>query len=146
MPSVAQLPESIAELSHRNALEISNSRWRHDVERLVRALQGGKHAENEPGPLTNLPLQLTSFVGRQREIDDIDHKFVSGRLVTLTGIGGAGKTRLALKAAANRQAMHPDGVWLVDIAPVSASEAALLPHVVAASLGIPDQGERPVAD
>lgn len=146
MPSIAHLPESIGELSHRHAFEISNSQWRHDVERLISALQGGKHTENDPGPRTNLPLQLTSFVGRQREIDEIDRKFTSGRLVTLTGMGGAGKTRLALEAAANRQAKHPDGVWLVDIAPVSASEAALLPHVVAASLGIPDQGERPVGD
>lgn len=146
MPSVAQLPESIGDLSHRNALEISNSRWRHDVETLVGALQGREQLEPGTRYRTNLPLQLTSFVGRQREIEDIDQKFSSGRLVTLTGTGGAGKTRLALQAAASRQAQHPDGVWLLDLAPVAGADAALLPHVVAASFGIPDQGARPVGD
>ncbi len=65
MPSLAELPESIGELSHRNALEISSSRWRHDVEKLVGTLQRAKQVE-DLGERTNLPLQLTSFVGRRR--------------------------------------------------------------------------------
>ena len=65
----------------------------------------------------NLPDHLTSFVGRARELDDLADLLSEHRLVTLTGVGGTGKTRLAIEAA--RAATRPDGAWLVELAPVT---------------------------
>lgn len=67
----------------------------------------------------NLPLALTSFVGRQREIEELDHLLWQSRLLTVAGPGGAGKTRLAIQVAQNVQASFPDGVWFIDLAPLS---------------------------
>ena len=82
----------------------------------------------------NLPVQLTSFVGRDREMKLIAEGFNSARLVTLTGTGGVGKTRLAVQAAAERLSNHPDGVWLCELAAVADPSSML--HVVAVSLGM----------
>src|SRR5262249_38017129 len=65
----------------------------------------------------NLPLQLTSFVGRERELAAVVGLLAARRLVTLTGVGGTGKTRLALQAAAAALPAYPDGVWLAELAP-----------------------------
>jgi predicted ATPase len=81
----------------------------------------------------NLPLQLTSFVGRERELGEVAGLLTAGRLVTLTGAGGCGKTRLALQAAAEAIDRYPDGVWFVDLAPLA--EAGLLPDTALAALG-----------
>lgn len=83
---------------------------------------------------TNLPMQLTSFVGREREIVDVIAALDDARLVTLTGVGGVGKTRLALQVAMARLASHRDGVWFVELGAV-ADEAAV-PEVVARSIGV----------
>ena len=61
----------------------------------------------------NLPAELTSFVGRRDEVAEVKRLLTEGRLVTLTGVGGVGKTRLALRAAAGLARAFPDGVWLV---------------------------------
>ncbi len=61
----------------------------------------------------NLPAELTSFVGRRRELGEVKRLLTTTRLVTLTGSGGAGKTRLALRTAAEVARAIPDGVWLV---------------------------------
>ena len=61
---------------------------------------------------SNLPLQLSSFVGREREMAEVKRLPARARLVTLTGLGGCGKTRLALQVAADLTAAYPDGVWL----------------------------------
>jgi predicted ATPase/DNA-binding CsgD family transcriptional regulator len=66
----------------------------------------------------NLPRGLTSFVGRERELAEIDRLLRGARLLTLTGAGGCGKTRLALQAAADAVARFPGGVWWVDLAPI----------------------------
>ncbi|MEV4239136.1 protein kinase [Nocardia sp. NPDC049737] len=84
----------------------------------------------------NLPLELTSFVGRRTEMSELKNSLVASRLVTLTGIGGVGKTRLALRAASQVRRDFPDGVWLVELADVS--DPALLVDVVAATLGMRD--------
>jgi predicted ATPase len=89
--------------------------------------------------LTNFPVQLTSFIGREREIADIQHLLSSSHLVTLTGAGGSGKTRLAIQIANTVSEAFADGVWLVDLAPVH--EPALVPQIVTLALGL-----RPVAD
>src|SRR6266545_7978742 len=67
----------------------------------------------------NLPYQLTSFVGREQEIAQLEELVTANRLVTLTGAGGAGKTRLALEVATQVVESYPDGVWLVELASLS---------------------------
>jgi predicted ATPase/class 3 adenylate cyclase len=68
---------------------------------------------------SNLPLALTSFIGRQREIDELEHLLWQSRLLTIAGPGGAGKTRLAIRLSQNVQGSFPDGVWFIDLAPMS---------------------------
>jgi predicted ATPase/class 3 adenylate cyclase len=86
----------------------------------------------------NLPMQLTSFVGRERELAGLRQQLVSSRLVTLVGIGGCGKTRLALQAAADAVEGYPGGVWLVELAPLS--EPSLVEQQLATVLGIREEG------
>jgi hypothetical protein len=92
----------------------------------------------------NLPRQLTSFIGREREIAEIKGLLARSFPLTLTGAGGSGKTRLALQVAAELLDRYPDGVWWVDLAPLS--EHALVPHAVASALGIHEQPGRPLMD
>jgi non-specific serine/threonine protein kinase len=66
----------------------------------------------------NLPVQLTTFIGRRDEPAEVARLLQETRLLTLTGSGGCGKTRLALHAAAGQLATKPDGVWLAEIAPL----------------------------
>src|SRR5215472_11378044 len=70
----------------------------------------------------NLPAELTSFVGRRKELSDVKRLLAQTRLLTLTGTGGAGKTRLALRAAAEMARTFPDGVWLVSLASIDNPE------------------------
>jgi predicted ATPase/class 3 adenylate cyclase len=81
----------------------------------------------------NLPLQLTSFVGRQEELASVAKAVEISRLVTLTGTGGVGKTRLAVQASAQLVTGFPDGVWLCELAAAIDAESML--QVVAAALG-----------
>ena len=82
----------------------------------------------------NLPTELTSFIGRERELAEVKRLLGAGRLVTLTGVGGVGKTRLAVGAATESQRAFPDGVWLVDLV---ASETPRSPvRLVAETLGL----------
>ena len=85
----------------------------------------------------NLPIQLTSFVGRMQEIAEVKGLLSKTRLLTLTGGGGSGKTRLGLQVAADLLEQYPDGVWLVELA--SLSDPALVPQTVASTLGVPEQ-------
>jgi predicted ATPase/class 3 adenylate cyclase len=92
----------------------------------------------------NLPVQLTSFVGREAEIHDVRQLLADNRLVTLTGAGGAGKTRLAIEIAARIAPESRDGVWYADLAPIT--DPDLVPVAVARALGLPDQTGRPTMD
>jgi predicted ATPase/class 3 adenylate cyclase len=85
----------------------------------------------------NLPGQLTSFVGRDDDLDGVSSVLDDARLVTLTGVGGVGKTRLALEIAASALPQVPDGAWWCELAPAGDEEA--LTQVVAAGLGISAQ-------
>ncbi|TCJ20197.1 hypothetical protein E0L93_02075 [Rubrobacter taiwanensis] len=92
----------------------------------------------------NLPAALSSFVGREREIPEVRRALSMTRLMTLTGTGGCGKTRLALEVARDLAGAYPGGVWLVELAPLS--EVALVPQAVAGALGVREQPGRPPED
>ena len=92
----------------------------------------------------NLPIQLTSFIGREREKAEVGRLLFTNRLVTLTGAGGAGKTRLALQVAAEGIEEFPDGVWLVELAALSSPD--LVPKAVASALSVPEQPARPLTE
>ena len=91
----------------------------------------------------NLPIQVTSFVGRTAELATVMALVREHRLVTLTGSGGAGKTRLALQVGAELLEAFDDGVWFADLAPIS--DPALVPATVAAAVGVPEIPGRPLA-
>ena len=92
----------------------------------------------------NLPIQLTSFIGRVREIAEVKQLLGTARLVTLTGSGGAGKTRLALEVAANVVADYTDGAWLAEFAPIA--DPGLVPKTVASALNVPEQPGRDMTE
>ena len=91
-----------------------------------------------------LPVQLTSFVGRGAELTQVHELLDENRLVTLTGAGGAGKTRLAIQVAGHIAGEFGDGVWCVDLAPITDPE--LVPTTAARALGLPDQPGRSTMD
>ena len=86
--------------------------------------------------LHNIPAELTSFVGRRRELAEIKQRLGVSRLVTLTGAGGVGKTRLALRAAVDMVRAFPDGVWFVPLAPVQ--DTQLVAQAAFNALGVQD--------
>ena len=92
----------------------------------------------------NLPRQLTSFIGREKEMAEVKRLLSAAYLVTLTGAGGSGKTRLALQIAAEVVDRYAEGVWWVQLA--SLSEASLVPQAVASALGIREQRGRSLMD
>lgn len=85
----------------------------------------------------NLPAQLSSFVGRERELDELASILQTTRLLTLSGAGGAGKTRLSIQLAEKMLDAFPDGVWFIELARVS--DAALIPQTIATALGVRDE-------
>ncbi len=95
-------------------------------------------------PPNNLPTQLTSFVGRTREIATVLELMHANRMVTLLGTGGAGKTRLSLRVAEEATDRHPDGVWFVDLTPVE--DPNLVGQAVATTMGVREQVGRPVEE
>ncbi|HLA07786.1 MAG TPA: adenylate/guanylate cyclase domain-containing protein, partial [Anaerolineales bacterium] len=92
----------------------------------------------------NLPAEMTSFIGREKEIVDIKKAINEHRLVTLAGSGGTGKTRLSLHVAADLLDQFPDGVWLVELAPLS--DERLVPQAVASVLEVREEAGRPVLE
>ena len=92
----------------------------------------------------NLPVPVTRFFGRERDIAQLIERLGEHRLVTLTGSGGVGKTRLSLRAAADVLADFPDGVWFAELAPLA--DPALVAPTVAAGLGLHDEAVRPILD
>ncbi|MGH3803568.1 MAG: protein kinase domain-containing protein, partial [Pseudonocardiaceae bacterium] len=97
-----------------------------------------------PGSKGSLPLELTSFVGRRSELTATKRLLSESRLVTLTGVGGVGKTRLGLRVAAEARRGFADGVRLVELG--NLRDGALLADVVASVLGLRDQSARTVQD
>src|SRR5262249_55093257 len=93
---------------------------------------------------TNLPVPLTSFVGREAEMAEVRYWLQTTRLLTLTGPGGCGKTRLARETATNLLDDYPDGVWWVDLAALS--DPSLVPQAIATALGVREQSSRPLME
>jgi predicted ATPase/DNA-binding SARP family transcriptional activator len=91
-------------------------------------------------PRYNLPHQLTSFIGREKEQKEIADLLTNHRLVTLTGAGGIGKTRLSIQVAPTVLNKYPNGTWLVELAPLS--DPGLVPQTVASTLGLIEQAGR----
>ena len=115
-----------------------------------RRLRAVEPAQAEPAPRTpkrpphNLPLELSSFVGREKELAEVERLLEETRLLTLTGSGGCSKTRLALAAAAELVEGYEDGVWVVELAPLA--DPALVPQVVASTLGVREQPGRSLTE
>ncbi len=97
-----------------------------------------------PAAAHNLPIQLTRFIGREREIAEVTPLLAAERLVTLMGTGGAGKTRLALQIAQGLVETFPHGVWLIELAPLA--DPDLIPHTIASTLGVRLESSRGVTD
>jgi predicted ATPase/class 3 adenylate cyclase len=93
---------------------------------------------------TNLPVPLASFVGRDRELTRVTQLLKETRLLTLTGAGGCGKTRLAVEAATRLLPTYPDGVFFVELAPIG--DPDLVPSTIAAALGVPEEPTRPIQE
>ena len=91
-------------------------------------------------PNTNLPTPLTSFIGREKEQAEIKNLIAKNRLVTLTGAGGIGKTRLSIQVASREENDFPNGIWLVEFAPIS--DPALVPQVILTTLSLSEQTGR----
>jgi non-specific serine/threonine protein kinase len=96
------------------------------------------------GTRHNLPQQLTSFIGREREIAEVKRLLLSARLLTLVGTGGCGKTRLSLQLATELLDEFPDGVYFVALAPIT--DPLLVATTIAQALGIKEEGEQPLAE
>lgn len=120
-------PERVAQLCHP---EVRNE---------FPPLRTGK-----PIAAERLPVQLTSFIGRGAELEDVRMNVVGNRLITLTATGGAGKTRLAIEVAGRLAADFADGVWYVDLA--SIADGDLVPGVMAKALTLVDQPSRSTVD
>jgi predicted ATPase len=92
----------------------------------------------------NLPQPLTRFIGRGADLAELIDRLRNVRLLTLTGPGGIGKTRLAIELAAQTLDLFPDGTWLIDLSPIA--DAELVPQAVAAELKVPEQPGRRLAE
>ena len=140
-----KLPPRIAMLTYADCTE--ESEREHELARLVRSIA-------PPVPIAadkvvdtttnNLPVQLTSFVGREREMAEVKRLLSTGRLVTLTGPGGSGKTRLALEVAGELVEEYTDGVWWVEHD--SLEDGSLVPQAVATVLRVREEPGRALVD
>jgi non-specific serine/threonine protein kinase len=148
------LPESIERLIERcltkdleeRLLSMTDARQILDAEREQRSLPRTATAADRPSDTTphNLPIALTRFIGRAQLLEEVTRALTENRLVTLTGVGGAGKTRLALEVARASLSQHAGGVWFVDLAPLTRAED-VTPRV-ATVLGVVGDPRRSLAD
>ena len=112
----------------------------------LRSVQVADAPSSDPvaPPSNNLPRQLTSFIGREKEIAEVKRLLSTTPLLTLTGVGGCGKTRLALEVASSLLSEYRDGVWLVGLAGLS--DPQLIPQEIASTLGVREQDERSLVE
>ena len=158
VPGPSQVPDSLAALSRCQAFELDDQPWHESMAALIgvltRSLRSSQRSGSAPassptsGPSTrrfeNLPVVVSSFVGRDDELGQVTELIGAHRLVTLTGPGGAGKTRLALEVATTQVDRFVDGVWYVGLAPVT--DPTLVPAAVADAVGVQQQAARSLTD
>ena len=140
-----KLPPRIALLTYADFTKLSERG--HELARLVRSIAPPSQTAARKAVDTatnNLPVQLTSFIGREREMAEVKQRLSTARLVTLTGPGGSGKTRLALEVAGELVAEYADGVWWVEHD--SLEDAALVPQAVATVLGVREEPGRALTE
>ena len=113
-----------------------------DSEKVYRVVRSGERWLPVKQLPNNLPQQATSFIGRERELDEIKALLSSARLVTLLGMGGLGKTRLSLQVAAELMAEYPNGTWFLDLSPIR--DPALVASVAAQVLDVREEPDRPL--
>jgi predicted ATPase/class 3 adenylate cyclase len=139
------LPEgvSLRDLGEHRLKDIVHAERLHDlvIEGLPDEFPPPRTLDARPN---NLPLQLTSFVGREDEIAEVRRLLGRTRLLTLTGPGGTGKTRLAVQVAAAILTEYGDGAFFVDLS--SVTDPALVPSAVAGALGVPEVAGRPILE
>ena len=114
--------------------ELERAILRQSEELLLTPLPASTAARGRSRDRSNFPTALTPFVGRAGELAELQALVAANRLLTLTGPGGVGKTRLALEAAAAVRDSFPDGVWLADLTPVT--EGAMVAPAIAAGIGL----------
>jgi predicted ATPase/DNA-binding CsgD family transcriptional regulator len=147
-----------AEIAVRLALAMNTVKWytkriyeKLAVENRVQAIKraetlgllNGAGGQSEPAPpYQSLPSPLTAFVGRRAEVDAVKQLLRQHRLLTLTGPGGIGKTRLALRAAEEMAGFYKDGIYFVDLAPIN--EANLVVNTIAHVLGVAESLDTPL--
>ncbi len=126
-------------LMQRGLLEKTEQGW--VFRRDYRDLRLGERLGITKRPVpNNLPAAVTFFIGRHREVHEVERLLQEGRLVTILGPGGAGKTRLALQVAAERMDAFPDGAYMVHLAPVSSAESLVSTIADAIGLRLSGQG------
>ena len=112
--------------------------------RRLRAVEPAEAKRSPQRPSHNLPSELSSFVGREKELPEVRRLLENNRLLTLTGSGGCGKSRLALAAASELVERFEDGVWMVELA--SLAELSLVPQAVAFTLGVRERPGRSLTE
>src|SRR5215471_17440985 len=109
-------------------------------QRATLLVAGQRSTSTQPDQPGQLPVELAPLIGREREISEVQLLLRSGRLLTLTGAAGIGKTRLALEVAQRVVSQFADGAAFVDLAPLS--DAALVPQAAASAVGVREQTDR----
>lgn len=153
-PTAAALGESLRQVQQRHGFPVSEMALQGEP---MTALQGEPIPERSSEKIRmpippqspglgggNLPLEMTSLIDRRTEVAEVKNLLATSRLVTLTGIGGVGKSRLALRVASQVKRDFPDGVWLIELADVS--DAARLVAVMASVFGVRDETPRPLLE
>lgn len=125
----------------RAELDVAPSK---ETRALYLSIKQKSDTESAAARLTNLPKPLTSFVGREAELREIKVLMTEARLITLTGVGGAGKTRLAIALGQALVSAYSAGVWWVDLS--SLAEAARVPDAVAKPLGVQERPNQPITE
>jgi predicted ATPase/class 3 adenylate cyclase len=140
-----ELPEGVTvrDLGEHNLKDLRRSK--HLYQLVMAGLRSDfPPLQSQDAAPNNLPIQLTSFIGRSKEIGEVKQLLSDGRLVTLTGPGGSGKTRLALQVASELIGNFHDGVFFVALAPIS--DSGLVPSTIAQALGITETPGRSILD
>ncbi|MGW4771861.1 protein kinase domain-containing protein [Nocardia sp. NPDC004278] len=141
-PTAAALGEQLRQVERNHGFAVDEMALQTEV-----GAERASVATSVPAPETgvgNLPLELTSFVDRRIQVAEVKNLLAGSRLVTLTGMGGVGKSRLALRAAHKMKRDFAGGVWLVELGDLR--DATLVVDVVAAALGLRSQDARPVLE